>query len=93
MELEWKRTFRDSKKLDPSSVPIPAKEGSSKAEDGGRARTDLNEAELDMSYLLKRGRSFFENGDIDSAIEVYSHGAKMYPKYGTLLQHPLHLQA
>ena len=82
MELEWRRNFRDSKKLDPSSVPIHTKPSSSKADDGS-SKLDLNEAELDMSYLLKRGGSFFESGDMDSAIEVYSHGAKMYPKYGT----------
>ena len=82
--MEWKRTFRDSKKLDPSSVPIPTKPSSSSpADNDGSAKLDLNEAELDMSYLLKRGGSFFESGDIESAIEVYSHGAKMYPKYGT----------
>ena len=83
--MEWKRTFRDSKKLDPSSVPIPTKpSSSSSAADAESSKVDLNDAELDMSYLLKRGRSFFESGDIESAIEVYSHGAKMYPKYGTL---------
>ena len=78
--MEWKRTFRDSKKLDPSSVPIPtAKGGSLKAEDGD-ARMDLSESELDMSYLLKRGKSFFENGDIDSAIEVWLDLQKMWAK-------------
>ena len=83
--MEWRRTFRDSKKLDPSSVPIHTKPSSSAspADDDESAKLDMNEAELDMSYLLKRGSCFFESGDIDSAIEVYSHGAKMYPKYGT----------
>ena len=83
MELLWRRNFRDSKKLDPSSVPVPTKSSSSAKSDSGSSKLDLNESELDMSYLLKRGRSFFESGDIDSAIEIYSHGAKMYPKYGT----------
>ena len=43
-----------------------------------------------MAYLLKRGKCFFENGDFDSAIEVFSHGVRMYPKYGTATR-PLHL--
>jgi TolA-binding protein len=75
VEQNWQRKAHESKKRgggDEDGI----------AADDAAQKSDVNEAECDMNYLLKRGKAFFESGDYDSAVEVYSHGILMYPKYG-----------